>query len=49
MTKGESNIWFPIKDTKSLYFQIRNKGYRIHFDNGLIARKHLQYNLYGSI
>ena len=47
-SEGEANIWFPLFDNKSLYVQLREKGFRLHLDNGLITRDHLQHNLYGS-
>lgn len=28
---------------------MRNKGFRLHFDNGLFRQNHLLHNLYGSI
>lgn len=48
-TTGEANIWFPLMDNKSLYFQCRPKGFRVHFDNGLLTRGHLLHNFYASV
>lgn len=48
-TTGEANIWFPLVENKSFYLQMRHKGFRLHFDNGLFSQNHYQHNLYSSI
>lgn len=48
-TWGEANILFPLVENKYFYLQMRNKGFRLHFDNGLFSQNHFQHNLYASV
>lgn len=31
----ELKIWFPFRDTHTLYFRLKSEGYKVHYDHGV--------------
>jgi hypothetical protein len=45
----ELKFWFPFQGTKTLYARIKNDGFKLHYDHGVLSQNDLKFNFYGSV
>lgn len=44
----ELKFWFPFRDTRTLYARIKNDGFKLHYDHGVLTQNDYRFNLYAS-
>jgi hypothetical protein len=48
-TADELKVWFPFRENRTLYTRIKNDGFKLHYDHGVLTHNDLKFNLYGSV
>lgn len=45
----ELKLWFPFRGTRTLYGRIKNDGFKLHYDHGVLTQNDYRFNLYASV
>lgn len=48
-SSDELKFWFPFRETKTLYGRVKNDGFKLHYDHGILTQNDLKFNFYGSV
>jgi hypothetical protein len=48
-TADELKVWFPFRENRTLYTRIKNDGFKLHYDHGVLTQNDLKFNFYGSV
>lgn len=45
----ELKFWFPFRGSRTLYGRIKNDGFKLHYDHGILTQNDYRFNIYGSV